>query len=185
MENSIVKPINPIASAGSIGDGPPKPTHRVLPEKTIAPFSRYPSVKKPISRPTPRPSADIDIELAEVTRAWRIYRTTNGRDAVYIFLSRVFTVVSRWQQLNCAVKNSRAALRRQLDAPQMKPEPFGIVIFCTSDSEIVDAKTRSKWSRVLRYARKAKPPNQRLTDFIKSKGGINACAARFARRSMD
>ena len=94
MENSIAKPINPITSAGLISNDPPKPTHRALPEKTVAPFSRYPSVKKPISRPIPRRSADIDIELAEVTRAWRVYRATNGRDAVYIFLSRVFAVVS-------------------------------------------------------------------------------------------
>jgi len=185
MENSIAKPIDRIASAGLIGDDPPKPTHRTLPEKTVAPFNRYPSVKKPISRPTPSRNADIDIELAEVTRAWRVYRATIGRDAVYIFLSRVFAVVTRWQHLNCAVKNSRAALRHQLDAPQMKPEPFGIVIFCTSDPEVVDAKTRSKWSRALRFARKAKPANQRLTDFIKSKGGLNECAARFAQESMD
>jgi hypothetical protein len=185
MENSIAKPIDRIASAGSIGNGPPKPTHRALPEKTVAPFNRYPSVKKLISKPIPSRSADIDIELAEVTSAWRIYRTTNGRDAVYTFLSRVFAVVTRWQHLNCAVKNSRAALRRQLDAPQMKPEPFGIVIYCTSDPEVADAKTRSKWSRALRFARKAKPANQRLTDFIKSKGGLNQCAARFARGSMD
>jgi hypothetical protein len=67
----------------------------------------------------------------------------------------------------------------------MKPEPFGIVIFCTSDPEVADAKTRSKWSRVLRYARKAKPAHQRLTDFIKSNGGLNECARRFARSSKD
>ena len=63
----------------------------------------------------------------------------------------------------------------------MKPEPFGIVIFCTADREIADAKTRSKWSRVLRYARKAKAVEQSLTEFIKSNGGINECARRFAR----
>ena len=63
----------------------------------------------------------------------------------------------RWRLLNCAVKNSRAALRLQHDAPAMKPEPFGIVIFCTSDPELADAKMRSKWSRVLRFARKQNP----------------------------
>jgi hypothetical protein len=78
-----------------------------------------------------------------------------------------------------------AALRLQADAPQVKPEPFGIVIFCTADLEITDAKTRSKWSRVLRYARKTKPANQTLTEFIKSNGGINACARMFARKSAD
>lgn len=79
------------------------------------------------------------------------------------------------------MKYSRAALRLQHSAPQMKPEPFGIVIFCTADPEIADAKTRSKFSRALRFASKAKPPNQRLTYFIKSKGGLNQCAYQFAQ----
>ena len=87
----------------------------------------------------------------------------------------------RWRLLDCAMKNSKAALRHRPNPPQMKPEPFGIVIFCTADPEIVDDKTRSKWSRVLRYARKAKPAGQSLTDFIKSNGGIDECARRFAR----
>ena len=56
-----------------------------------------------------------------------------------------------------------------------------MVIFCTSDSKFLDAKTRSKWSRVLRYAARAKPAGQRLTDFVKSKGGINECARKCAR----
>ena len=59
----------------------------------------------------------------------------------------------------------------------MKPEPFARVIFCTCDPDVADAKTRSKWSRVLRFARKAKSADQTLTEFIKSNGGINACAA--------
>jgi hypothetical protein len=60
---------------------------------------------------------------------------------------------------------------------------FGIVIFCTADPGIADGKTRSKWSRVLRYARKTKPADQRLTEFIKLIGGLNQCARRFARKS--
>ena len=41
---------------------------------------------------------------------------------------------------------------------------------------------RSKWSRVLRHAAEFKSPDERLGDFIKRKGGINECAARFGRR---
>ena len=117
----------------------------------------------------------------KIDKAWRKYRSTNSRDAVYIYLASVFALVTRWRRLNCALKNSQAALRLQADEPRMKSEPFGIVIFCTSDFEVADAKTRSKWSRVLRYARKAKPAGQRLTDFIKSQGGLNECARKFAR----
>ena len=129
----------------------------------------------------PNPVSSIETELARVRSAWARYRATNSRDAVYGYLTAVFRVVTRWRRLNCAVKNSRTALRLQAGAAQMKPEPFGIVIFCTADPEIVDAKTRSKWSRVLRYAARAKPASQRLTDFVKSNGGINECARKFAR----
>ncbi len=41
---------------------------------------------------------------------------------------------------------------------------------------------RSKWSRVLRFAAEFKNPDEPLGDFIKRKGGINECAARFGRR---
>jgi hypothetical protein len=88
---------------------------------------------------------------------------------------------AQWQHLKSAVKNSRAALRLRHGASQMKAEPFGILIFCTADPKVADAKARSKWARVLRFARRAKSTSQRLTDFIKSNGGLNECARRLAR----
>ena len=63
-----------------------------------------------------------------------------------------------------------------------EPEPFATIIYCTADRGKVDERTRSKWSRVLRYAAEYKDPDEPLRDFIKRKGGINKCAARFARR---
>ena len=206
MEDIIAKPIDQIASTASVEDNPQRqanppaqekivgpcnnaslakkptiPTRPPVREKIVGPFSRYQAAKKPIAKPTFNLIKDIEAELVEVRKAWARYQSTNGRDAVYFFLAAVFAVVTRWQHFNCALKKSRAALRLQADPPQMKPEPFSIVIFCTADLEVADAKTRSKWSRVLRYARKAKPGDQRLTDFIKSNGGINACARMFAR----
>ena len=169
-----------------IANSPPKQTIPPIRQRIRGPVSRYPVVKnalvkKPISRPTLNSVSSIEAELAEVRNAWARYRSTNGRDAIYIYLASVFGIVTRWRRLNCALKNSRAALRLRSNAPQMKPEPFGIVIFCTADPKIVDAKTRSKWSRVLRYAARAKPPGQRLTDFVKSNGGLNEAARLFAR----
>ena len=64
----------------------------------------------------------------------------------------------------------------------VSPEPFAAVIFCTADRKKVDYRTRSKWSRVLRYTAEFKDPGEPLRDFIKRKGGINKCAARFTRR---
>jgi len=79
------------------------------------------------------------------------------RDAVYMYLEMVFAVVRRWQRLECSKKNSRAILRLRNGARRMRIEPFSILIFCTADPKVADAKTRSKWSRALRFARKAKP----------------------------
>ena len=117
----------------------------------------HPAVNERISRPTLNPVSSIEAELAEVRSAWARYRKTNSRDAVYIYLASVFAVVIRWRRLNCALNKSRAALRLWHDAPQMKSEPFAIVIFCTSDADVINAKTRSKWSQVLGYAAQAKP----------------------------
>jgi hypothetical protein len=174
-------PIELAVPAGEVGQGPAKQTNQTVQRKIVGPLSPYAIRKISIVKPKLTAKTDIDTELAEILRAWRAYQSHNSRDAVYTYLSKVFAVVTRWQRLNYAVKNSRAALRLRPKPPQMKPEPFAIVIFCTADPKIVDAKTRSKWSRVLRYAARAKPLGQRLTDFVKSNGGLNECARKFAR----
>jgi hypothetical protein len=206
IEDTIVKRIDPIISAGLIDHGlsaqaktpgqdktvapfsqvplakkATVPTRTLVQKKIVGPFSRYPPAKKPILRPTLDLVLSIEAELAKGESAWATYRSTNRRDAIYFYLTAIFRVVTRWRRLNCALKNSRTALRVQAGAAQMKPEPFGVVIFCTSGSNIADAKTRSKWSRVLRYAARAKPAGLRLTDFVKSQGGINECARKFAQ----
>jgi hypothetical protein len=130
-------------------------------QKTLVSPSPDQSDYRAIAKPNLATKSPLEIELAEMDRAWRKYRSTNDRDAVYIYLASVFGIVMRWRLLDCAMKKSREALRLRPNPPQMKVEPFAIVIFCTSDSNIADAKTRSKWSRVLRYAARAKPGSQR------------------------
>jgi hypothetical protein len=61
-------------------------------------------------------------------------------------------------------------------------DPFAAVIRCTADPAKADKRTRSKWSRVMRYAAACKPNSEPLDRFIHRKGGINACANRFSRR---
>ena len=43
-------------------------------------------------------------------------------------------------------KEARAILRLWNGARRMRIEPFSILIFCTADPKVADAKTRSKWS---------------------------------------
>ncbi len=169
----------PTAVAVQISEAPPIPIRAPAAKRAVCPFGSGKSGNKPVAKPNPANNSPLEIELAEMDRAWRKYRSTNSRDAVYIYLASVFGIVTRWQRLNCASNKSRAALRLRSNPPQMKPEPFGIMIFCTADPKIVDARARSKWSRVLRFAARAKPPGERLTDFVKRNGGLNECAAKF------
>jgi hypothetical protein len=64
-----------------------------------------------------------------------------------------------------------------------------VIIRCTADPAKVDKRTRSKWSRVLRYSAESKSHSESLAFFIRRKGGINKCADRFTRclgrRSQD
>jgi hypothetical protein len=179
MSDNLVKPIELTAPLIGARQNAVRETNQLVQRKIAPPLNLSRSVKKLIAKPNFATKSDGEVELAEIDRAWRKYRSIKDRDAVYIYLTSVLESVMRWRVLGCALKNSRAALRRQVKAPPMKSEPFAIVIFCTSDPEIVDAKTRSKWSRVLRYAARAKPAGQRLTDFVKSNGGLNECARKF------
>jgi hypothetical protein len=63
-----------------------------------------------------------------------------------------------------------------------REDPSAAVIRCTADPANVDKRTWSKWSRVMRYAALYKPDSEPLDQFIRRKGGINECAARFTRR---
>src|SRR5262249_48117605 len=61
-------------------------------------------------------------------------------------------------------------------------DPFATVIRCTADPAKADKRTRSKWSRVLRFAERFKDLDEPLGQFVQRKGGINRCAESFSRR---
>jgi hypothetical protein len=181
MSDNLVKPIEMTVPVVGVGQKPMRQTNQLVQRKIAPPLNLSPPVKKSIAKPNFATRSDVEVELEEINKAWRKYRSIKDRDAVYIYLASVFGLVMRWRLLDCALKKSRAALRLRPNPPQMKAEAFSIMIFCTADPNVVDAKTRSKWSRVLRYAARAKPADQRLTDFVKSNGGLNECARKFAR----
>jgi hypothetical protein len=93
----------------------------------------------------------------------------------------VFDLVSWWAAENRALERAHKALRLQSICPFEREEPFAAIIRCTGDPTKVDKRTRSKWSRALRYALRYKSHSEPLDQFIKRKGGINTCASRFTR----
>jgi hypothetical protein len=125
----------------------------------------------------------LKANLSRLEDEWETYQNTRDRDGIYGYLTAVFELVTWWKDEQKAIEYSRRALsvQRHEVVPEIA-EPFAAVIYCTADPEKVDYRMRSKWSRVFRYAALYKDLDEPLRDFIKRKGGINRCAARFARR---
>jgi hypothetical protein len=120
--------------------------------------------------------------LLRLQNEWATVQASHHRDAVYGYLTGVFELVTWWNQERKAVNRARRALQPRRYYLLREPEAFAAVILCTADRDQVDDRTRSKWSRALRYAAEFKDLDEPLRDFIKRRGGINRCAARFARR---
>src|SRR5664279_3868069 len=105
--------------------------------------------------------------------------SSGNRMAVHRFLGAIFNQVSVWE----AEDRLEEGLYRLLDAlkapvPLRIGEAFAVAIYCTAPH--VDKKSRSKWARALRYAAATKPDDESIKSFFRRKGGINACASRYA-----
>jgi hypothetical protein len=118
-------------------------------------------------------------DLLRVRNTWNEFQAHRERDAIYFYLTAVFDLVTWWAAEDRAISRARWALRRSGADSTTTDEPFAAVILCTADREKVDKRTRSKWSRVLRYAMEHKSSSEPLAAFVRRKGGINKCAERF------
>src|SRR5665213_1321885 len=104
------------------------------------------------------------------------------RDSVYSYLTAIYEVVEWWSADGKAESRARRALaRHNIKKPEVI-EPFAALIVASAHPTILDKRMISKWSRVLRYAAKFKSPSEPLAEFFEGRGGINDCAARYARR---
>ena len=124
----------------------------------------------------------LQATLLRLQNEWETVQASRDRDAIYRYLSVVFELVSWWAKEGKAVKRAHRALHLRGHKSVREPEPFAAVIVCTSDPDKADDRTRSKWSRTLRFAAEYKDVDEPLGDFIKRQGGINECAEQFARR---
>jgi hypothetical protein len=123
-------------------------------------------------------------DLLRVRNAWDESQARRDRDAIYIYLAAVFDLVAWWVAENRALERAQKALSLRHITPFDQEEPFAAIIRCTADPAKVDKRTRSKWSRALRYALRYKEIDECLDRFIKRKGGINQCATRLRRARL-
>ena len=137
-------------------------------------------LKKPIRDEVPYTTQALRQDLLRVRNAWEECQASRDRNAIYGYLTAVFDLVIWWTAEDRAIDRARWALQLQrLDLPTTD-EPFAALILCTADRKKVDKRTRSKWSRVLRYSAEYKSHSEPLAAFVRRKGSINKCAARFA-----
>jgi hypothetical protein len=137
-------------------------------------------LRKPLQDDVPYTTQALRQDLLRVRHAWEESQSSRDRNAIYGYLTAVFDLVMWWAAEDRAISRARWALQLQrLDLPT--DEPFAALIMCTAEPGKVDKRTRSKWSRVLRYAAEYKTNAEPLAAFIQRKGGINACAGRFTR----
>jgi hypothetical protein len=120
--------------------------------------------------------------LRRVRVAWEDAQCNRDRNAIYGYLTAVYGLIAWWSAEGRETDRARRALRLQRLEVSDREDPFAAIIRCTADPAKADKRTRSKWSRVMRYAAIYKPVSEQLDQFIRRKGGINACAAWFSRR---
>jgi hypothetical protein len=94
----------------------------------------------------------LKTNLLRLENVWETVQASRDRDAIYQYLTAVFELVMWWDLEGKAVNYARRALHLRGCSSVKEPEPFSAVILCTSDRDKIDGRTRSKWSRVLRYA---------------------------------
>jgi hypothetical protein len=147
-------------------------------EKSIRPPPR-----KERSRPDaiPYTKEALARDLERVQEAWDDCQTDRRRDAIFGYLKAVYDLVSWWSAERCEVDRARQALRSRGLLPWPREDVYAAMIRCTADPARADKRTRSKWSRMLRYVKMQKDETEPFAGFVKLKGGINACSARYGR----
>jgi hypothetical protein len=125
-------------------------------------------------------TARLRRRLEKVRRAWGEFQASRKRDAVYGYLEAVFGIVEHYKVRRRTNRLLRHAFKFANLLYDKSAGAFAAVIRCTSGGE-ADRKTISKWARALRFAAGAKKSQTSLKQFMKRMGGINACAAQYAR----
>jgi hypothetical protein len=127
-----------------------------------------------------KPKKSLRQRLGDVCDAWDDFQESRDRDAVYGYLRAVFSIVKHYTGRGRTKKLMRRAFKFAGIPVDMNADPFAVVIRCTCDGK-ADNKTISKWSRALQYVARVKKPRRSLRTFMKNRGGVNACAERYAK----
>lgn len=147
-------------------------------------LSHLPSPRQEQCEPTQVPYSNeaLSADMRRLSNIWEDVQSSRARKAIYLYLGAVFELVAVWEALGQIREIASRSLRLRDGNPRLARDPFGALIFCTSDPEKVDRRSRSKYARALRHAARYKSPSKSLEIFITERGGINECAERYSQR---
>jgi hypothetical protein len=126
-------------------------------------------------------SEDLRVDVERAQQAWKKYRNSRRRNAIYKFLQTIFEIVAVWQQ----VKNVEGIFQRVPHwTSNSKPakEPYTPLLTAAAHPKKIDRRTLCKWASIMIYADYYKSPAVSLARFVRKRNGINACAALYTRR---
>jgi hypothetical protein len=147
-------------------------------DKSIRPLPRK---ERPTTNAIPYTKEALEQDLARVHDAWDDSQSDRRPDAIYGYFKAVYDLVNWSSAERAEVDRTRQALRSRGLLPSPREDVHAAMVRCTADLARADKRTRSKWSRVLRYVKMQKDEKEPLAEFIKRKGGINECTVRYAR----
>lgn len=128
------------------------------------------------------PDISLNQDIKRLRELWHKVQADRDRDAIYDYLIAVYELVEWWAVERRAVERAERALRLNGLLMPEEPDPFAAVIAASIAPRRLDRRQLSKYARVLRYAAARRRRAKQLKEFIKERGGLNACAAAGTRR---
>jgi hypothetical protein len=119
----------------------------------------------------------LESEITELKDLGR--KCFNGRQrfAFYRYLVAVYSLYDRLRRKQAAKQGARNIQSMCGMPPSRTRHPIRIILDATSSA---DAKTKSRWTRALRFARHERRRWQDLESFLRRNGGPAGCADQFA-----
>ena len=102
---------------------------------------------------------------------------SRNRFAFYDYLAAVFELYVQLRRTKQAKKGATLIVRLFGFQNQKRTHPIRVIIDTTST---VDNKTKSRWTRALRYAWRERRAWTDLKRFLRGNGGLAGCAEKFA-----
>ena len=150
----------------------PRPTWRTRKRETVG---------KTINLAIPFTTEALKATLERLESEYWAYQEKRDREAVFGYLNAILETITWWHHAGRAKEYAQQALRLQRPPIPKIRNPVAALIYCSSDREKIDFKTRSKWARLLTYAKVFKDPDEPLIDFVRRRRGINRTVRRYSR----